>query len=323
LHALAPPELLALGEARVRRTGRVVRLDDGGVSLDPSTPLPNVTGVLVDGCGQWVGYSAARGAPSMSTSSATLYQWVPELSIRLEEAGVVPESGLCAADDVSLPAPPGSRSDSPAGPGREEKPPAASDAAPEPGPAPEPEPEAEPEHTVPAPRDFPELIPDSEPFSGPGKATPAPGVASTGLTGAGRGVLARVGPWVLGALLLVLVGFGLHRSRQGAPEAQHVAFWLEGESGRLEVLSRAGEVNVVIGRFDVDLVIEAATVSRRHARLFGTLAGLQLMDLDSTNGTRVNGQPCAARVAVTVSPGDRLRFGDQEYELQSAQGSGA
>jgi pSer/pThr/pTyr-binding forkhead associated (FHA) protein len=136
-------------------------------------------------------------------------------------------------------------------------------------------------------------------------------------------VLERLGPWALGVLVLLLTGFGLHRSRSRSSTMQRVACLLEGEAGRLEVLARDGEVDAVIGRFDVDLVIEAVTVSRRHARLFGTLGRLQLMDLGSTNGTRVNGQPCAARVAVTVSPGDRLRFGDQEFVLQSVSGSRA
>jgi hypothetical protein len=326
LQALAPPDLLARGEARVQRAGRIVRLADGGVSLDPSTPLPNVTGVLVDGCGQWVGYSAARGVASMSTSSATLYQWVPDLSSRLEEAGFLPESGPCAVDAFSLSARTDSLAETSTSPGSKEESLTGegADTILNTGPEREHEaaPETEPEResgVAGIPVDFPELVPDPEPYAGPAIEVPTEGAPES------TGTLARYGPWILIAAVLALVAFGWYRFRRAtpAPVMQQVAFVLEGENERLRVLSHDGEVNCVIGRFDVDLVIEAVTVSRRHARLFGTHAGLQFMDLGSTNGTRVNGQPCAARVAVTVSPGDRLRFGDQEYVLQSASGSGA
>jgi pSer/pThr/pTyr-binding forkhead associated (FHA) protein len=59
-----------------------------------------------------------------------------------------------------------------------------------------------------------------------------------------------------------------------------------------------------------DFIVDAALVSRVHCR-FTALAdgGLELRDLDSTNGTFVNGQRVeTARLA----PGDRMQIGRVE-----------
>ena len=320
LQALSPPERLARGEARVRRPARVVQLEDGMVTLDPSTPLPNVTGVLVDGCGQWVGYSASRGASSMATSSATLYQWVPELLSVLSDAGFLLDAGDCAVDEVvptASPQPPpdppvaaGPVPDAASQPSKPDSGDASSEAATE---------------TPHGNRDTPELTADPEPYSGPSLAPALPSDAPSEPVAEDSGPLGRVLPWTLGALGVALVGFVLYRSRRSAPStaAEQVVFLLESESQRLLIPARDGRVDVTVGRFEVDLVIEGGAVSRRHARLFGTVKQLQLMDLASTNGTRVNGQPCAARVAVSVAPGDRVQFGDQVFTLHSAEGGRA
>lgn len=70
---------------------------------------------------------------------------------------------------------------------------------------------------------------------------------------------------------------------------------------------------VLIGRGSwCDLVIPGDTVSRRHAELFFREGSWVLVDLDSTNGTYVNG----ARVHRTqLLPGDRLAFGRERLLL--------
>ncbi len=317
LQALAPPDLLAQGEPRVGRAGRITRADDGEVLLDPATPLPNVTGVLVDGCGQWVGYSAARGAASLSTSSATLYQWIPELTARLADAGFALASGPCAVETIA----PSPASQPPAPEPlteTEAEPAAASEPTRAPMEAAEtPEPGDEPGR-----RDYPELVPDGQPFAGPVADPTAPADETAEPADGDSGALSRFTPWILGIFTLVLIGGVLRRFRRPAPAAatERAAFVLEGTSQRLLVPARNGRVDSELGRFDVDVIIEAVSVSRRHARLFGSLTALELMDLGSTNGTRVNGRPCAPQVAVAVAPGDRLTFGDQEFMLQSAAG---
>jgi hypothetical protein len=62
-----------------------------------------------------------------------------------------------------------------------------------------------------------------------------------------------------------------------------------------------------------DLAIADMTVSRRHATLERTEDGWTLTDLESTNGTRVNGWRVRGKVSVT--PGDLVSFGNSEYSL--------
>jgi hypothetical protein len=62
-----------------------------------------------------------------------------------------------------------------------------------------------------------------------------------------------------------------------------------------------------------DLSIADMTVSRRHATLQRTQDGWLLTDLESTNGTRVNGWRVRGKVKVT--PGDLVSFGNAEYGL--------
>ena len=67
-----------------------------------------------------------------------------------------------------------------------------------------------------------------------------------------------------------------------------------------------------------DLAIADMTVSRRHATLERTQDGWLLTDLESTNGTRVNGWRVRGKVKVT--PGDLVSFGNAEYSLSPATG---
>ena len=68
-----------------------------------------------------------------------------------------------------------------------------------------------------------------------------------------------------------------------------------------------GEKPILIGRMpDCDITLADPNVSRRHAevRPFGT--GFLLVDLGSTNGTRVNGNPVSERQLVA---GDIINVG--------------
>ena len=65
---------------------------------------------------------------------------------------------------------------------------------------------------------------------------------------------------------------------------------------------------VMVGRSrDVDLVIDNPDVSRRHAVLYWSNGDIVLEDLESTNGTMVNGYPISSTV---VGPGDVVTIGD-------------
>ncbi|HEY3880443.1 MAG TPA: DUF1707 and FHA domain-containing protein [Trebonia sp.] len=77
---------------------------------------------------------------------------------------------------------------------------------------------------------------------------------------------------------------------------------------------RGSAIQFSIGRdASCDLAIADMTVSRRHAQLERTADGWLLCDLESTNGTRVNGW--RVRGKVPVRPGDLVSFGDLEVRL--------
>jgi pSer/pThr/pTyr-binding forkhead associated (FHA) protein/uncharacterized membrane protein YhaH (DUF805 family) len=66
-----------------------------------------------------------------------------------------------------------------------------------------------------------------------------------------------------------------------------------------------------IGRStDNDLVLGQDTVSGSHAEIRSTADGLEVADLDSTNGTYVNGQRVTRKA---LKHGDRLRFDEAEF----------
>jgi ABC transport system ATP-binding/permease protein len=58
-----------------------------------------------------------------------------------------------------------------------------------------------------------------------------------------------------------------------------------------------------------DLHLDAAVVSRAHARVERTASGHTLIDLGSTNGTYVNGRRLTANAGVPLQPGDLVQIG--------------
>jgi hypothetical protein len=77
-----------------------------------------------------------------------------------------------------------------------------------------------------------------------------------------------------------------------------------------------GERSLVIGRSpDVDLVINDSNVSRRHAEVWRTSEGVAIRDLQSTNGTFVNGHRISA---VSLSPRDDVTIGTIHMRIELA-----
>lgn len=77
------------------------------------------------------------------------------------------------------------------------------------------------------------------------------------------------------------------------------------------------DLEVAIGRQDGDLVVEDPEVSRRHAVLRRSGGSVVVEDLDSTNGTFVNGE--RIRSPITVGPGDQVRVGRTMLEIETDQ----
>jgi FHA domain len=77
------------------------------------------------------------------------------------------------------------------------------------------------------------------------------------------------------------------------------------------------DLEVAIGRQDADLVVEDPEVSRRHAVLRRSDGSVIVEDLDSTNGTFVNGERIHS--PIRVGPGDQVRVGRTTLEIETDQ----
>ncbi len=91
-----------------------------------------------------------------------------------------------------------------------------------------------------------------------------------------------------------------------------------------ETTHELGENEISVGRIDENMLqIDDGSVSSRHAIL--TLRGTDyvLVDIGSTNGTRVNGQDLAPDTEVALSDGDTIRFGHVETVYVSEHAAAA
>lgn len=88
------------------------------------------------------------------------------------------------------------------------------------------------------------------------------------------------------------------------------------------LISEEGKEKVFLTKFPfyvgsmpdyMDYVIDRDTVSRFHAKFIRQGEQVYLMDLNSTNGTRVNGSELNVRESFLLSEGDRILFADAEY----------
>jgi hypothetical protein len=94
--------------------------------------------------------------------------------------------------------------------------------------------------------------------------------------------------------------------------AEAEAAWRQPHIPRL-ALPR-GRAMVTIGRApDSDCVLAHETVSRRHALIRRVGDSWFLADLNSTNGTRLNGWRLVEETE--IHPGDRVSFGSARYRL--------
>lgn len=98
---------------------------------------------------------------------------------------------------------------------------------------------------------------------------------------------------------------------QTSPDDPEVAYLLAISGGRLRMRHiPLREGYTIIGRAPAsDLVIDDPSVSRFHARIEVRGRRIDVRDLDSTNGTRLNGHPIAY---APVEAGDSIIFGGVE-----------
>jgi pSer/pThr/pTyr-binding forkhead associated (FHA) protein len=78
------------------------------------------------------------------------------------------------------------------------------------------------------------------------------------------------------------------------------------ESGPVAVQIAPGMVKTLGRASPADVILDAPLVSRLHCRLTAGARGLEIVDLDSTNGTYINDRRIKR---AHLTPGDRLRIG--------------
>jgi hypothetical protein len=333
LAAFPPAEQISEGMPPLSVTASVsVLRESGRPAISRETPLPHVTGPLVDDCGDLVGVSLVDDVQTMEPSSATRYAWTPALTRLFTTLGIEPAPSRC--------------------------PPAIAAVEPEPQPDPPPTdepPAVEPPDETPAEPEAPEPEQAGEEPVTVAVAEPEPETLDidilppieTGESSAGaprEEAPPRRWVWLLAAALLFGLGILLHRLRQsqpvrseagdqGAPEPPAVAgpggapddlsqpsaldhvLTLRGvlpDGSEFEVSCPVSEqaINVTIGRGEADLTIDSAAVSRRHASLNGGRGELTLTDLGSSNGTSINGVPVLEGEIMFLEAGDSVVLGN-------------
>ncbi|HEY6014944.1 MAG TPA: DUF3662 and FHA domain-containing protein [Candidatus Limnocylindrales bacterium] len=99
------------------------------------------------------------------------------------------------------------------------------------------------------------------------------------------------------------------------PSSPRAAVAVTDPDGRIRRFSIGGG-GLTIGRADDnDLVARDTRVSRHHGRIAGRRGTLVYLDLGSTNGSRVNGEPVTE---VVLGVGDRLEVGDTTIVVEGA-----
>ena len=74
---------------------------------------------------------------------------------------------------------------------------------------------------------------------------------------------------------------------------------------------------IIIGRSHAlaAKVVDDQSISRRHARVVQMDGGIAIEDLNSTYGTKVNGEPVETYTAVPLAPGDSVSLGDVKLDV--------
>ena len=91
----------------------------------------------------------------------------------------------------------------------------------------------------------------------------------------------------------------------------------EGAEPALTFRIRPGNIKTIGRAPRADFIVDAALVSRLHCRVSAGATELELVDLDSTNGTFVNG----ARVvkSAKIKAGDRIGVGRVELVVSAQE----
>ena len=97
LEAFPPAENIAKGDQPLRVPIEIqLGEQDPGISISTETPLPYVSGAIIDNCGYLAGISLSSGPQSLETGKAPVIMFRNELSRALDQLQVMPGTASCA-----------------------------------------------------------------------------------------------------------------------------------------------------------------------------------------------------------------------------------
>jgi pSer/pThr/pTyr-binding forkhead associated (FHA) protein len=351
LAAFPPAEQLAQGEKPLWLPVSF-EVNESGVrkAVTAGNTLPNVSGIIIDHCGQLAGLNLAEGSQSLNTEQQPLTILADQLNSIFESMKITLPAGRCVAlanlqDEAS-------KNDEAGKPT-----PAVTSAKNEPG-TPEP---AISEDDAPGVGAESAVQNDASVDQLPTTATPSKLSLVPGWL------------WVLGILVLAIViikvivnlrlsGKPASKKSQANPastaplvsdepvtaqleeanvslrqkpakEPQQVPdvntlpdghdgiVFLENLQGdrnefQLFCVVDSKNIDIIIGRGDADISIEAGSISRNHARLKLDGELLTLSDLGSSNGTFIRGIPCLPEEIMFIEAEDEIQLGDVHCRIR-------
>jgi hypothetical protein len=131
-------------------------------------------------------------------------------------------------------------------------------------------------------------------------------------------ILAAVALFAFLGWALRLIWLDLNRQSRAAMQSSTPSLVLRPQNELDLDNFRARSLELVVGRDPAcELCLKDNTISGQHARLAYSLGQWWVEDLQSTNGTYLNGQPVASAVVLTT--GDELRFGQIAFGVSISQ----
>ena len=344
LQAFPPAKLIEQGAAPLDVSATIYILPENNkATLSSDTPLPNVTGPILDACGGLTGYSSADGVQSMSTTESPRYHWKNSLLTILKKMQVDIIEMPCEQLPPPVEPEDGTIAEATGEPAQELEPERV-----ETGVEPTDETETTGEESIedkPA-DDEPDLeeeslselavLPPIEEFGDPADAA-MDEAEDNGLPAWG---------WLLASFLLLGAAFVLHWIRNNRilqAEAEEQAgqtsspivqdsddepaypvpeldsllviegILSDGTKFRHSCKVSRDAINIVFGRGNADINIDSSAISRQHVSLNGTREMLTITDLGSSNGTSINGIPCLEGETMYIEPGDIIILGNARF----------
>ena len=118
----------------------------------------------------------------------------------------------------------------------------------------------------------------------------------------------------------MMVGDSVPGGSMGVESGQVLVVRKEQNQGRLDRFGQAGSLGswVSIGRQSgSEVMVNDFTVSKKHAQIRQVEDSFEIQDLESSNQTRVNGDPLVPGVAHSLQSGDKVRLGRVEMRFFS------